>query len=345
MPDDKVQDLDVKQSEDSSTTRTDVKDTTESSNVEKAEEKTLEQVVEDAAKASVEQQAKLPTQAETKEEPEDEVEDKENEDASSKTETTETQDKGQTQEEKDALLPFGKHPRFQELVKEKNEYAEEVKKLKPEVERVKSIDEYCQKNGITEQEFTDALNIVALLKKDPRAARTKLNEFVETIDVTLGDRLPSDVQKKVDDGIIDLESAKELAQARLKARSGEFQAKSAEQRYAEEQNRIKVEAITSWQASKQAGDPDFQKKYDLIQDRFVFLLNTKPPQTPAQAVALAEESYKYVNEKLGLFVPKPKAKKALTTNGSSIQKDEEFVMKSLDDIGKVVDLVMAKHRV
>jgi len=345
MPDDKTN-LDVKSGTESST-ESGAKGTTESPTEEKGEQ-TLEQVVEDAAKASVERQSKEPLKPETKEEtkPEGEDPDEEDEDALAKVKLEETKVEEQTQEDKDSELPFNTHPRFQELVKQKNEFAQQVESLKPQVERVKTLDKYCQDNGITEQEFHDALNIVALLKKDPRAARSKLNEFVETIDVTLGDRLPVDIQKKVDDGVIDLESAKELAQARLSSRNSQWQVKTSEQRHAEEQNRLKVEAITSWQASKQSSDPDFQKKFDLIQDRFVFLINTEPPQTAQQAVALAEKAYKFVNDKLGMFVPKPKAKKVLTTNGSSSHKEaDDFVMKSLDDVGKVVDLIVAKHKV
>lgn len=314
----------------------DDKEVLDSSTKNGEKEKTLGEIVEEAAKASTAAQAVEEPPPGTKEEDaEDKVVEKEPDDKA---------EASKSDENADEALPFHKHPRFQEVIKERDTAKDEVEKLRPQAKNAEEIQSYCHKNSITAEEFNSALEIAALLHKDPKAARARLNEYVETIDVALGDRLPGDLQKKVDDGVVDLDSAKEIAQARMRSKNAEWSAKTAEQRLAETRAQGMTDAVNSWEASKRKTDPDYDKKYELLRDRFVFLRATQPPATSVEAVALAEQAYVYVNKTLSGFSPKPSTRKPLTTQGSSTKGEADFVMNDIDkDLPTLVNRVVAKH--
>lgn len=303
-------------------------------------EKTLSEVVETAAKESLDANVSEKSSPDKKEEPAAEKE-VEKEEPDKPAEAEKAEDKAETDDES---LPFHKHPRFQEVIKERDTAKQEAEELKPQAQRLKSIDSYCQQNGITNEEFSSALEIAALLHKDPKAARQRLNEYVENIDVALGDKLPSDLQKKIDDGVIDIETAKEVASARAKTRTADWQVKSTQQRFQEMQAQSMTDAVNSWEANKRVSDPDYAKKFEMLRDRSSFLYATKRPSTPQEAVALAEEAYVYVNKMLSSFVPKPPAKKALTTNGSSTKSEPDFVLNDLEkDLPTLVNRIASQH--
>src|SRR6266536_1723186 len=212
----------------------------------------------------------------------------------------ETEEKGEDEEtlpettvvdEKDKSLPFHKHPRFQELTKERSAFKKEVEQLKPLADQAVALSEYCHKNGISNAEFQSAMHIAALLHSDPAKALTELSSYVDVLEQSLGNKLPGDLQKEVDDGTLSLERAKELTKARLANQGLEQRGKQSEAQAAQAAQVAITTAVNSWDAQKRASDPIYDRKYPLIEKAFLAACSMNPPRTPQEAITLAERAY------------------------------------------------------
>ncbi len=219
-------------------------------------------------------------------------------------------------DEKDKELPFHKHARFQEIIKERATFKAKADELSPYAERAKAIDTYCQKHGITGEEFNSALEITALLRVNPAEGLKSLRTYVDTLEVSMGNKLPADLQKDVDDGSLSLERAKELTQARIKSQGLEHTSRRTEAQVVQERQASIASAVNSWDSQKRTTDTAYDKKYPFIEKTFIALCTMNPPRTPQEAVSLAEKAYAEVNTNLGSFVPKPPVKKVLRPNGA-----------------------------
>src|SRR5947207_2662083 len=148
MPDDK-EDLDDKtaaQSGEAESSTADEQETVESSasesSTEEKDEKTLSDVVKDAAKGKA-------TDSST--DGEGEAEEKADENTDLASEADAEKDKDKEQEPDDSKLPFNKHPRFQQIIKERNGLKEDASRLKPLADQSRALSDYCSKNGISDQ--------------------------------------------------------------------------------------------------------------------------------------------------------------------------------------------------
>lgn len=269
--------------------------------------KTLADVVKETAASHAESPAA---------EPEDKPADLVEEVAPDKAEGGEPSDKPKLGDES---LPFHKHPRFQELVKERNDFKQKIEQADPALKRDANLTKYCQDNGISNDEFVQAMEVAALLHNDPAKALETLRGYVETLELTLGNKLPADLQKEVDDGALSEARAKELANLRVKAQGLEFSGKKSEAQVAQERQQANVAAVNAWEESKRSTDTAYAKKAPLIQKAFVALCAMQPPRSAAEAVALAEQAYKEVNDALGTLTPKPPERRVLKTNGATVK--------------------------
>ncbi len=219
-------------------------------------------------------------------------------------------------DEKDKQLPFHKHPRFQEVIKERASFKQKSEELTPLAERAKSIDGYCQKYGISGEEFNTVLELTALTHVNPSEALKSLRAYVDTLEVSLGNKLPDDLQKEVDDGALSMVRAKELTNARIKNQGLEHTTKRSEAQVAQERQAAITGAVNAWDSQKRTTDVAYDKKYPLIEKAFVAECTLNPPRTPQEAVLLAEKAYKTVNDALGSLTPKPPVRRVLRPNGS-----------------------------
>lgn len=229
-------------------------------------------------------------------------------------------------------LPFHKHERFQQLVKERGEYKKQIEDQKESLDWLSNHDKFCQSHGITGEQFKNLMEIQALINTNPTEAHKRIQPLVEYLGQFTGSKLPEDLQKKVESGTIDMESAQELAAARQRS-------KFAEQRQQHtaitSRNQVLANTLSSWETQIQTRDPDFARKQQFVVDRFVALSARSPWQTPEQIYALAEQAYKDVNEMIGGFIPKPKpTSKTLSTNGKSGGQPEE--PKNWDDVPEYI---------
>lgn len=334
MPD---EDLDVKSGEESSSDASGEKQTASPA----APAKTLADVVKETAAAA----ASSATPAEKVEEEAAEVTETapETKDASESEEKAEEEPK---LDDKDKALPFNSHPRFRELVKERNEFKQKTEQAEPALKRDAALAKYCQENSISNEEFISAMEVAALLHNDPKKALDTLRNYVETLELTLGNKLPTDLQKEVDDGAISEARAKELASLRVKAQGLEYTGKKTEAQVVQERQQVITNAVNSWDQSKRSSDPSYDKKYPLIEKTFVALCMSNPPQSAAAAIQLAEKAYAEVNTALGTLVPKPPQRKVLKSNGAASKGalDIKAGTSLRDALPQIARQVAASHR-
>src|SRR6266704_2912552 len=92
------------------------------------------------------------------------------------------------------------YERFEEVNTKYQQANEELERVKPLAEHHQKIVEYCTANNITQEQFSNLLEIQRLLNTEPEKALAKILPIVEAVQGFVGDRLPPDLQTKVDTG-------------------------------------------------------------------------------------------------------------------------------------------------
>lgn len=228
-----------------------------------------------------------------------------------------------TDAEADASLPFHNHPRWKEVVAERDG-------LRTDAEQYRTITTFMQTHGLTGEEMAESYEVMALLKSGDPAQLSKAREFfqsrLQSLDGMLGNVLPDDLQDKVDAGEIDEDSAQEVARLRASDKLRTQQAEARETRDSEaetERTRVAtaeamVTAVEGWETRIKASNPDYAKIAELVEDqcRAIVQRTGNPPASPADAVALCDQALKDVNTRLKSLLP-PKASVNPTPRSSS----------------------------
>jgi hypothetical protein len=117
----------------------------------------------------------------------------------------------EAQAEADAKLPFHEHPRWKEVIAERDGFREDAG-------RFREIEGFMQSHGLTGEEVAEGFDIMAKLKSGDPARLGEVRDYFATrlafLDDALGNVLPDDLQQKVANGEIDEAAAKEVARLR-----------------------------------------------------------------------------------------------------------------------------------
>lgn len=256
------------------------------------------------------------------------------------TEVTPEDEKGEEQ------VPFHEHPRWKEMVTERDELRRQVAELTPIRQEAEKVRQFCDSYQITQDQHYAALEVAALLNSDPAKALERLKPIVEQLSQFDGTALPEDLRNEVDEGIISEERAQEIAKLRAQTRMGETRQQQFAVRQQQAYVRAVSEGLSSWQSSKAKLDPDFRPKktegdpdgkYELFVDRLHKMWSAKPPESAQQAIAQAEQAYESVQKALGRYIPaKPSVKSLGATPASKTKAEPE----TPED---VVNEVLSKH--
>ena len=225
----------------------------------------------------------------------------------------------------DAKLEFHKEPRFQELVKEKNTYRQELDAVKPLAERAKVLDNYLTANSIQPQEFQSALEYLRLLKTDPAKAYEMLKPTYEQLSEYTGEKLPQDLEARVAAGTIEPELARELATMRSKEKFNTVRQQQQGASLAQQEQHAIQGSIDSWAQAKMAADPDLRPKaanavdgkWELVDMKLRSMRQATPPRNAQEAVAMVEKAYAEVNQFFGSVKPQRSVKKPIQSQQSS----------------------------
>lgn len=190
-------------------------------------------------------------------------------------------------------VPFHKHPRFQHLLREKK--AAEVDAV-----RYRNVEGFLERSNLAADEAADGLEIMGLAKTNPVAAWERIKPWVEKVAMAAGVIMPADLQQKVQQGVMTREAAIEVSRARAQVQASEttqqFQQEQAQRRQQTEAQQAIVGAATSWEADRQAKDPNFGAKMPALQRELAYLHATEgKPNTPQGVKDQCERAYKAVN--------------------------------------------------
>lgn len=194
--------------------------------------------------------------------------------------------------------------RLQRLVREKKELEQAVATERGTADNYRQIEAFMASNGITAEQMAEMYRYRALLTHDPLEARKLLQTHIDALDGALGERLPADMQQKVDDGLIDESYAKEIAR-REGARSMQQHGQRAVQEHSAaaqvQQTAARVgEALNAWERQQLERDPDYAElKRPLLHQAMQNLRMTKGiPPSPEDGLKWAEEALSSINETL-----------------------------------------------
>jgi hypothetical protein len=209
----------------------------------------------------------------------------------------------------DEKLPFGKHPRFQELITEKNQARQQVEQLRPAAQANQALTSFMQQNGIQGQELQRALEYLRLRRIDPAAAFRVIKQDYDSLAMFAGERLPEDIQAEVAAGTLSPERAKEIAQARAQQQHSQFLQGSQQQQQQAQHEELIQGAVNVWAQNRLSLDPDFKPKapgqrdgkWELVDMKLKAMRLSNPPRTPQDVLLMTEQAYKEANEFFASF--------------------------------------------
>jgi len=170
-------------------------------------------------------------------------------------------DPSKTDDEQDANLPFGKHPRWKQVLNERNQARQQVAELEPDAAMYRDVRSYMAAHRLEPAEVQQGFAIMAALKNDPEKAWEMLSPYVEKLHGVIGLRLPDDLRQKVDDGALDEASAQEIARHRgREAVTRERDAANEQAVYAQREqaaSQARIDAANAYVDELRGKDPDF----------------------------------------------------------------------------------------
>jgi hypothetical protein len=201
-------------------------------------------------------------------------------------------------------LPFNKHPRFRELVKEKNAYKTQLGEYEADAKQYRDIQAFMDSNGLQPTEVAQMLDLLAKMKRGDSAEAYELMQArMDELAVQSGKKLPSDMEDKVQQGYIDRDTAQQLYQQQVSAqRQAELAQTQLQQRTQADQRNYAMamaNAVQTWEQSTKATDPDFEIKVDLVKDRVrAHIAQYGMPRTADEAVKVSKDAYDSVTQVL-----------------------------------------------
>lgn len=221
-------------------------------------------------------------------------------------------DKGKDKAKADAdqKLPFHNHPRWKEMVTERDAYRSDAGEYR-------KITTFMSQNGLTNEEVVEGFQIMALMKTNPAEAHKKISEYKAQLDQFVGDTLPADLHKKVEEGYVDEQTAKEYAALKAEKQLFEQRQQYAMQQQAEQARHDIHAAVVNWEQQMKVKDPDWSAKQELVTDQVKLMLASEQPSTREEALALVERAHSITRERLARFAPQRRPVNNVSSSTSS----------------------------
>lgn len=209
-------------------------------------------------------------------------------------------------EENFSDVPFSKHPRFQQLIAQRNQF-------KQGHEQYEAVQTFLQENGLSGEDAANALRVQALLKRDPHAAWTQLKPIVQDLLVRTGEVLPDDLRAEVRAGRLTQQNALEISRARamqgVQQNRQQVEQEISQNTQAVSAQRAIQQAAAEWEMGK-LRDPksDFAKISEDVQKEVLWLQKRDGmPKDPAGVRKMLDDAEAAVRKR-----HKPKQKPGIT---------------------------------
>ena len=212
----------------------------------------------------------------------------------------------------DASLPFHKHPRWQKVLGQKNEYRRKVQELEPDAQEYRRVMSFMDSNRLTAQEVQNGFAIMAAMRNNPEQAYELLKPYVAGLEAIVGVKLPPDLQQRVDEGLLDEASAQELARHRgrevVTAEQRAAQAERETQMREQAASEARVNAANAYVEELRGKDPDFALVEPLLEGQIQAAIQRRmqtgrPIRTPADVRETVDDAYQAVKTTLKRIAP------------------------------------------
>jgi hypothetical protein len=246
--------------------------------------------VEDAHGLDTDEESEKGEESEEKSEEEDPSE-----------ETVNKEDEASENVEDDLPKEFHEHPRFKELVEQKNQFKEETESMKQQIAELENKAQYFDALG--ENNLTEYAEFIRKSHDDPMEAIKQIQPMLNDLAERAGLRLSPEIQQKVEEGELTREEALErqklMAENNTLKQKQELQAQVQQQAVQEAQKQELVKAAVNWEAAKKNSDPDYQQVQKVFSDvvRADFTKNGWPEK--AQVSERLQSLYDSVKGALG----------------------------------------------
>lgn len=190
-------------------------------------------------------------------------------------------------------VPFHAHPRFKQLVAQRNQFREGA-------QQYEKVQTFLAENGVTADEAADFLVVRALMKHNPAEAWKQLKPLVQKLLVDAGEVLPPDLKQRVQQGEITQAAAIELSRLRAMQESSRraqtAEAEMAQKRQQAEHVRSIQQSVATWEQVTRQRDPDFDAKSEALQKEILWMQKRDGmPKTPEDARKMVEAAYRTVS--------------------------------------------------
>lgn len=190
---------------------------------------------------------------------------------------------------------------------------DQVRTLAPGSQQFEKLQSFMASNELDARSAATALRIAAQVqgalngRVDPATVMGELAQWTDQLRLLAGDALPADVQQRLDDGVIDEATAKEIAHYRAQqvttTRRAELDTAALSTQAVSAHATLVRSAVQTWEQAIRARDPDYPRKAQLVEAR-AFQLRTQQygaqgmPPTPEEAMALAQRAYDDVSKQM-----------------------------------------------
>jgi len=174
---------------------------------------------------------------------------------------------------------------------------------------------WAKESGLVADELSQSLAIARMVKQSPHEALVALRDVVASLEKATGHVLPEDLADKVERGLIDEETARDLSVSRTRVALTEQQRRQeAEQRTAQADldSRVQLaqsigQSVTEYEKSLEQTDPDYQKIKGLVKSKVIELMHEDGVPANAQAaVAQVKKAVAEIKSQLSSVIPQRK---------------------------------------
>lgn len=205
------------------------------------------------------------------------------------------------------------HKRVERLFADRAAARAEVQTLRQPADHWNRHVEYLQQNNITPDDAQALYGVGALIGRgDWKNAADAIRPYYELCLKQIGEVLPEDLQRRVDEGALAADDAHEIARAQAAANQARHQASLTEARHTQDATQQRVTsvrtALSDWETGLAQRDPDFALIRNAVNAHAKALVAERGlPPDAGTAIAWANEAYGSVRSLLQAARPAARA--------------------------------------
>jgi hypothetical protein len=215
-----------------------------------------------------------------------------------------------------AKYPAPSRRRVEKLLEQRKALRADVQRLQslePKAQAAEHVTKYLRDNDIGQDDFLLTLELAAAMRRgDFKMFYEGVKPYMQLAEEYLGVQLPRDLQQRVAEGHMTTQAARMFARERMDRALAESQRVRQAQLY-EQTTTVQAQTqlanavaaeVNNWEQATMKADPDYARKQAAVQDTMWAVVREKGrPQSPEHAVAIAQESYRRVNERYRSWSP------------------------------------------